>query len=704
MPPFQIPERLKTLNRRTLRGIILAMVALGAYISLLIPTVLRPTDFNLTVGEVAAQDILAPFPKEYTSDVLTEKAKKEAESRVSPVYLPADPAKSRLQLEKLRNMLVYIGLLRQDTLVSVEQRIQDMTRLSTVSLTDTQARYLLELPESNWANVQEESVSVLMQIMRTPIREDQTEVAKKAISGLVDFSYSPEESDLIISLAASFVAPNSIFSQEQTEIMLQKAREAVQPVQKKFASGQIIVLRGQIITEEILEALQTYNLIRNDKTGQELIASAAYIAVLVGFITVYFNRRKISPLYDIRSLALIAITFIGFLLLARIAIPDRAVIPYLFPLPAFALTMAVLFNLEISLVLALIIALLTGYGLQNSLDITPFYSISAMVGALVLGKGRRVADFFWAGLGVGIAGAALILAFRLPDQLTDWIGILTLIAASLINGLASSSLALILQFIFSQVLGLTTSLQLLDISRPDHPLMQFILRNAPGTYQHSLQVANIAEQAAEAIGADPILTRVGAIYHDAGKASNPQFFIENQIPGKPNPHNELDPEKSAEIIIAHVHDGVALSKKYRLPRRILDFVLEHHGTMITRYQYARALTALGGKDASIDMEKYRYPGPKPGSKETALLMLADGCEARARAEMPKNEAELRVIVKKVIDHCQKEGQLGNTNLTFRDLTAASESIINTLRNTYHPRIVYPEIRSGDYPVREQKEK
>ncbi len=688
-------DRLRSLNRGTLRALILVFTAVGTFLSLLIPTALRPSNFELSTGDVAAQDILAPFAKEYTSEVLTEKARKEAEARVSPVYLPADPAKSRLQVEKLRNMLAYIDLIRNDNLVPISQRIQDLTRISSLSLTEDTARFLLELPVDTWKKIQDECVSVLMQVMRTPIREDQVESAKKTIAGLVDFSFSTDEAEIIVKIAGGFVAPNSIFSPEQTEIMLKKARDSVQPVVKKYSAGQIIVLRGQIITEEVIEALKAYNLIRSKNTSQETVAAAVYVIILAGFISIYFNRRKISPINDIRSLALIAITFIGFLILARVSIPDRAIIPYVFPLPAFALTLVVLFNFESSFVLALIIALLTGYGLGNSLDLIPFYAVSSLFGALLLGKGRRVADFFWAGLGIGLAGAAVIVAFRLPDQITDWVGVITLIAASLINGLASSSLALILQFIFSQILGLTTSLQLLDISRPDHPLMQYILRNAPGTYQHSLQVANIAEQAAEAIGADPILTRVGAIYHDAGKAANPQFFIENQIPGKPNPHNELDPEKSAAIIISHVNDGVALAKKYRLPRRIIDFMLEHHGTMITRYQYARAINAAGAKDDAVNLDHFRYPGPKPSSKETALLMLADGCEARARAEMPKNETELRALVKKVIDHCQKEGQLENTNLTFRDLTLASESIVNTLRNTYHPRIIYPEIRSSD---------
>jgi len=242
------------------------------------------------------------------------------------------------------------------------------------------------------------------------------------------------------------------------------------------------------------------------------------------------------------------------------------------------------------------------------------------------------------------------------------------------------------------MLGLTTALQLMEISRPDHPLLQHLLRSAPGTYQHSLQVSNLAEQAAEAIGADTLLTRVGALYHDTGKASNPLFFIENQVPGKLNPHDDLDPLTSAATIIQHVSNGIMIGKKHRLPPRILDFIAEHHGTLITRYQYTRALEAAGGQAALPDPKMFRYPGPRPRTKETALVMLADGCEARARADLPKDEIELSALIKRVFDYCQGEGQLDDTRLTLRDLNIAAESFLNTLRGFYHPRIVYPDVK------------
>ncbi|HAX71098.1 MAG TPA: metal-dependent phosphohydrolase, partial [Anaerolineae bacterium] len=303
---------------------------------------------------------------------------------------------------------------------------------------------------------------------------------------------------------------------------------------------------------------------------------------------------------------------------------------------------------------------------------------------------RRFWGFLRAGLAISLAAAGALMAFRIPLITLDWVGIIQYAGVIAFAGFSSASIALLLQYLLAQILGLTTALQLLDISRPDSPLLQFFLRSAPGTYQHSLQVANLAEQAAEKIGADPLLTRVGALFHDIGKALNPTFFIENQMPGNMNAHQDSDPGEVAATIIRHVTDGVQLAKKHRLPLRLHDFILEHHGTLITHYQYSQAMEAAGGDVTKVDIEQFRYPGPRPTSRETALLMLADATEARARAERPSSDEEIRALVTSVIQTVQKFNQLDNTMLTLRDLNLITESFVTTLRGTYHPRIQYPK--------------
>jgi putative nucleotidyltransferase with HDIG domain len=364
-------------------------------------------------------------------------------------------------------------------------------------------------------------------------------------------------------------------------------------------------------------------------------------------------------------------------------------------LPAAGLLLTTLFGTEIGLVFSLVLSILAAYGLPNTLDLTPYYLFSSLFGLLALGPARRYWAFFRGGAGIAVAGTAVIIAYRLPYAMVDLIGFFTLISAAVFNGLASASVALLLQYIFAQTLGLTTALNLLDISRPDFPLLQFFLRTAPGTYQHSLQVANLAEQAAERIGADTLLTRVGALFHDVGKAVNPAFFIENQIPGNVDKHHDIAPEEAASKIIRHVTDGVQMAHKYRLPHRLEDFMLEHHGTLITRYQYSQAVEAASGDVTKVDIEKFRYPGPRPRSRETALLMLADAVEARTRAERPATDDDLRTLVHSVIELVQKHGQLDDTVLTLRDLSLITESFASTLRGQYHPRIQYPNAKLPD---------
>ncbi|MEJ2757735.1 MAG: HDIG domain-containing protein [Anaerolineales bacterium] len=328
--------------------------------------------------------------------------------------------------------------------------------------------------------------------------------------------------------------------------------------------------------------------------------------------------------------------------------------------------------------------------MTNSYELTLFYLFGCAFGILMLRNVHRLLSFFWTGLGVALSGATVLLAFRLNSPLLDAVGFLQLLAASAFNGLAAATITLLLQFLLAQLLGLTTTLQLMEISRPDHPLLQNILRNAPGTYQHSLQIANLAEQAAERIGADPLLTRVGSLYHDAGKVRYPLFFIENQAPGFHNPHDDLTPEESAAIIIQHVPDGVEIVKKHHLPKRIQDFVLEHHGTMITSYQYHNALKAADGNSDQVDKSLFTYPGPKPQSRETALVMLADGVEARARAERPETAEAVQNLVKEIVDHRLKTGLLSDTKLTLKDIDEIIDSFTTTLRGVYHPRIEYPK--------------
>jgi putative nucleotidyltransferase with HDIG domain len=272
----------------------------------------------------------------------------------------------------------------------------------------------------------------------------------------------------------------------------------------------------------------------------------------------------------------------------------------------------------------------------------------------------------------------------------------TLLGGGLGNGVVSAGIALVGSLVLGGFFDVTTGTQLLELARPNHPLLQFVLRQAPGTYQHSLQVSNLAEQAAERLGADAMLTRVGALYHDCGKALHPEHFIENQAEGD-NIHDRLTPEESAHLIIDHVTNGLVLARRHRLPRRVTAFVAEHHGTMLTIYQYRRAVEAAGGDASAVDESLFRYPGPRPQSVETALMLLADGVESKVRADRPATVDDIDRLVKKMIDERLALGQLDDCPLTMKDLQVVRESFVATLKGVFHSRLKYPEEKRAVRP-------
>ncbi len=675
---------------RTLQFILLILVSIISYGALVVPLLTDPATTSLQAGEVSPNDYQAPYTWKYESKVKTDDAREAAKKSVTPVYSSPDPSTARRQIERLRTSLQYISLIRDDVNSTPEQKAKDLSVLNDVSLKPETIKKILALTPARWDTLQQESQSALEQVMRRIIRDEDVESIRRTVPSLVSLSLNEEEAAVVAELVSAYVTANSQYSAELTAAAEQAAQDAVEPINVEYKAGEIIVLRGQILTAAQIEALQEFGLIEEPAPWQNYAGAGALVIMVAGYVSLYFSRRRMQFLFEARSLVLIALILILFMVGARVIIPERTVLPYAFPLPAVGLLIATLFGVEAGIVFSFAIALLASYALPNTLDLLPYFIVSSLTGVLVLGTARRVWTFFRAGMSVAGAGIAMLIAFRFPFTQMDGVALLQLTGAAIFSGLASSSIALLLQYFLAQSLGLTTALQLIEISRPDFPLLQFFLRNAPGTYQHSLQVANLAEQAAELIGADALLTRVGALFHDVGKSMNPSFFIENQPQGQMNTHEDIDPVDAAAAIITHVPDGVVLARKHRLPRRIDDFILEHHGTMITRYQYNQALEKAGGDTSKVDIEKFRYPGPRPRSRETALLMLADGSEARARAERPQTEEALRKVVLSTIEAAQKQGQLDNTQLTLRDLSIITDSFVTILRGTHHPRIAYPK--------------
>lgn len=679
------------------RILLLATTAVIAFFTLILPSSLRADILPIQTGQVAQQDLLAPESVQYESQILTAQKRQQAADAVAPVYTAIDQRIARKQIEKIKTLFVRIDLIRKDATLKLEDKKLKLQSDAELLLTPESLDYLIAISDTRWITVQNESIRVLEQIMRSTVREDNLIRAQALIASFITLELTEDQAALAEQLVNPFIVPNSFYSAAETDAARTAAYNAAEPVMITYAKGEIVVRRGTIVTDAQFEALEQVGLIQQRDVLTDSISAGALVSIFIAFITLYFIQRKPGYLFDARSLILIAFLFLFFLIVARITIPGRVVLPYLYPLAAFALLISTLFGIGGGLILSLALSLLAAYGQPP--DLLIYYMLGSIFGVLALGKARRISAFFWAGLAITLTGIGIVIAYRVPADQLDWIGLLTLIGASIFNGFASASIALLLQYFLAEIVGLTTPLRLLELLRPDASLLQHFLRTAPGTYQHSLQVSNLAEQAAEAIGANTLLVRVGALYHDCGKSANPAFFVENQIPGQINSHDDLDPQIAAQTIIKHVHDGITLARKYRLPTRIQDFILEHHGTLAARYHYNRAVESAGGDKTKVDESLFRYPGPKPRSRETALLMLADGVEARTRAERPKDEAALRSIIRRVIEYCQQDGQLEDTRLTLRDLTTITDTFVSALRGIYHPRIEYPKLENMSADVK-----
>ena len=371
---------------------------------------------------------------------------------------------------------------------------------------------------------------------------------------------------------------------------------------------------------------------------------------------------------------------------------------YWFPIAAYSLLIAVLFNIRFSMLLTAVLAIMIGYmQAATSFEIAIYLFMGGLFAILTLKDiyAQRLNPFFRAGAFAALGYIAAVLLFALPQDV-ELADIAKSIGYAMGNGALSAVLTLLGLYIMGVLFGVTTTIQLQDLSRLDHPLLRQLLRQAPGTYHHSIMVANLAEQAAERIGANSTLVRVGAFYHDVGKMKRPLYFTENQQ--GMNPHDTMDPYDSARIIISHVTDGLELAAEYKLPDRIRHFIAEHHGQRLVIGFYKKAQAQAGDEADSVDKERFRYPGPRPRSPESAIVLMADAIDATSTAIRPSTEKEIEKLVNAIVDSDLIECQLNDSGLTMGDIRDIRTSFIDTLKGRFHVRVKYPgndEMMSND---------
>jgi hypothetical protein len=625
----------------------------------------------------------------YESALLTEMAREQKVALVQPVYTRPDAALARQQLDRVRQVLDYLGSVRADALASSAQKrgwilaVPELADLPSESLDA-----LLALPDESWDRVQLETLAVIDQAMRREIREGNVGGAREGLSAFVSLDLSDEETAGTIVLAQQFLVPNSFLDPAVTSEARARARDAVEPVVRPLKAGEIVVREGERVDSLDIEALDQLGL-RQAQVEWIDVAGAGLLALLSTLLLcLYLARFQSAVLWDGQEFLLLVLLTSLSVVGAGLMIPGGMVLRYLAPAPALALLAAASLGPHAGVGAAVYLASVVATIADNSLEMFTYTAAGGLVAALTLRRVERIGALFRAGAFVAIAQVTVVVIFGLPEGLNQPQEMLIAAASGIVNGGLSASLALGGLFLIGPLFDITTTMRLIELSRPDNPLLQRLLREAPATYHHSLMVANLAEQAAEQIGADALLTRVGAYYHDVGKIARPYFFTENQVEGL-NPHDQLDPQTSAEVITGHVKDGLSLARRYRLPRRVRAFIPEHHGTNWVSFLYEKAVQ-LAGDPALVDQQAFRHQGPKPQSRETALVMLADGCEAAVRSARTSSAEEVANVVNRIIDQRVADGQLNECRLTLRDLEIIRETFITSLKGVFHPRIKYPK--------------
>jgi putative nucleotidyltransferase with HDIG domain len=663
--------------------------------------ILVPERLSVEVGDVARTDIVSPVARTFESEVRTEEARETARAQVGQQY-DFTAANGELvaaeQLGALRRALVPVEAAFEADIEPEDRRA--ILQETLPSLSAEAKATLVGLDPERWPLVRAEAERVLGQVERSELRDSEVAETRAGLVDRVGGGLPTAERRLAAEVIAPFIVPNSSFSQELTDAERDRRAAEVAPVVVTIRQNQAIVRAGDVIEPEDFETIQELGLLNAGPDLSRLAGWFLLAALVVGLLLgwVWRFRRDLWHRDNILILVGLLLVFTAFALKLT---AGRLALPFLIPTAAVGMLVAILLDAGAAVVLMAVLAVVAGaVNPTNQLEITAYVFLGGFAGIVAVRRGDRLQTFLQAGLAVFVVNALVVSAFALLGT-RDLRGVLELWGASALAAGGAAVMAVGSFAVLGNLFGILTVFQLLELANPSQPLLRRLLVETPGTYHHSIMVGNLAERAAEAIGADPLVTRVAAYYHDIGKLTNPLAFIENQAGGD-NIHDQLEPEMSAQVLKQHVADGIDLAYRSRLPKSLIAFIPQHHGTAIMSYFHARAREAaaepLGGLGTeegrkaadAVDQRRFRHAGPKPQSREAALIMLADGVEASVRSLSARDEPAIRAMVQRIIDERLSDGQFDECDLTLRDIERIKEAFVGQLLGMYHTRIAYPQ--------------
>ncbi len=637
-----------------------------------------PKNLNLKVGEVAPENITAPRTFTYIDSQKTAELKKKIAESVSPVY-KLDVNKEKEVLDRCGNIFDKI-----DTILMSNKDVVDKHTELEVLLSGNKSFADLLLKEStkNIESMRKFLETVLYKLMIMGVKSDSINQAVQiGIDEIDKSSFSEEEKQFMVYVLRQVIEPNLIYDKEATEAAIQKAVSAVPPVKVTINKGDIIVKKGEKITQDEYNILVAVGLVRTKNDWKIILSIIIFILYFLGISYVsLLDSRKIRPSNKIKKsleFAIISgIVFIIFFLLEPIS-------PYLIPVPLLAFLIFAFFDKDAAIITSIAFILLITLPFDIKPAILFAMLASTIISLFILRRFSRMVTIIYA----GIAGAVSFAILSLFIDITGKVPIVRIefdLTYAFTNFFGASLFALGIIFILDHMFNETTTVRLLELSDTNTPLLRELLLKAPGTYQHSMNVASLASAAVSAIGGNSLLVRVGAYYHDIGKMLHPYYFTENQT-GIPNIHNEITPNLSKTVIINHVKDGVQIARRYRLPEEVINFIRTHHGTSVVSYFYHKAKE----KDPNVRKDDFRYPGPLPHTKEEGVLMLADAVEATMHSMTDLDKTKISEVVENIINDRIEDGQLDECELTLADLKKVKESLFNSMVSFYHKREAYP---------------
>ncbi|MDP4088357.1 MAG: HD family phosphohydrolase [Bacillota bacterium] len=641
--------------------------------------------YSLKEGDIAKVDIKAPV--EVVDEAATAEKRKQAEDAVDSQFTKKNEVKNTA-IENIRSLFLALEDMRGNV-TDKQAKVSKLKSLTSIKLSDEYFGSLVDLKKEDAQTLKDYLIQYISEIYDSSrIGEDKPEDIKRAQEAIATRFNSSNLTDPLKVLGTNIgytqIQPNLILDSERTEDAKKNAADKVEQVTIK--KDQIIVKNGEPVTQEQINLLKQLNLLDEDSTVQWRLYTGLVILVLMVLLLQwsYLLRYYKSIYQSNKKLILISVLTCLSVVLTRTV---GMVSPFLIPFACVPLLMAMLINYKISLAAGVLNIILISASVGFNLEATALAILNTVMGAVILRKMQARNDIFLATIFITIVN--VMCTFSIGILLSsNTIEIIKRAGIASIGSIISAVLTVGLLPFFESTFDIVTVVKLLELGNPNQPLLKRLLLEAPGTYHHSILVANLAEVAAEEIGANSLLARVGAYYHDVGKIKRPYFFKENQM-GAENPHNKITPNLSALIIISHVKDGLELAKVHRIPQCLLEFIEQHHGNSLVKYFY---ITMKNSSDhpEEVAEEDFRYSGPVPKAKETAIVMLADCVEAAVRSLSEPTVEKIETMVNNLFKDKLNDGQLNGSDLTFNELEIIKKTFLKTLSGIYHQRIEYPE--------------